>query len=548
MILIIDNYDSFTYNLYQYIGELHQPVEVVRNDRITIEEIRRMNPEGIVLSPGPGRPADAGITEEVIRTLAGTVPILGVCLGHQAMGEVYGGTVTYAMELVHGKSSEATLDRTSKLFRGFPEKITVARYHSLCVARADLPENFQVTAETADGEIMAMEDRKRGLYGLQFHPESVLTKYGKLILQNFITEVLGLPLSTGKGVEIDVAGSEKHQLKAYLKKVVGGGNLSEEEASEAMEIIMSNSSTDAQIASFMTALAMKGETIGEITGFARTMRQKASLLEGLEDSIDIVGTGGDLHHTFNISTTSAFVLAGAGAQVAKHGNRSVSSRSGSADVLESLGVRIDLSPQRVKEVVEKIGVGFMFAPVFHKSMRFAATPRRELGLRSFFNILGPLANPAGTQYILMGVYDEAQVETLGRVLQNLGVRGGMVVHGLDGLDEVSTTSETMVTEIRQGTLRHYVIRPEDYGIPRADMKDLVGGDALENAEITRSILKGTLGPKRDIVVFNSGCALYARGLAASIEEGVAMAKESIDSGKAFGKLEALIAASQEVSP
>lgn len=548
MILIIDNYDSFTYNLYQYIGELHQPVEVVRNDRITIEEIRRMNPEGIVLSPGPGRPVDAGITEEVIRTLAGTVPILGVCLGHQAMGEVYGGTVTYAKELVHGKSSEVALDNGSKLFRGFPDKITVARYHSLCVAREDLPDNFQVTAETADGEIMAMEDRKRRLYGLQFHPESILTKYGKLILQNFITEILGLRLTTGVEVEIDVAGNEKHQLKAYLKKVVGGGNLSEEEASEAMEIIMSNSSTDAQIASFMTALAMKGETIGEITGFARTMRQKAALLEGLEDSIDIVGTGGDLHHTFNISTTSAFVLAGAGAQVAKHGNRSVSSRSGSADVLESLGVRIDLSPQRIKEVVEDIGVGFMFAPVFHKSMRFAATPRRELGLRSFFNILGPLANPAGTRYILMGVYDEAQVETLGRVLQNLGVLGGMVVHGIDGLDEVSTTSETMVTEIRQGTLRHYVIRPEDYGIPRAQMEDLVGGDALENARITRSILEGTLGPKRDIVVFNSGCALYVRGLADSIEKGIAMAEESIDSGKALGKLEALIAASQEVSP
>ena len=540
MILIIDNYDSFTYNLYQYIGELYNNVEVYRNDEITIEEIRALKPAGIVISPGPGRPADAGITEEVIRSLYKEIPILGICLGHQAMGEVFGGIVTYARKIIHGKASEAVIDNKSKIFKGFPDKINVARYHSLCVAEEGLPSNFKVTGKTADGEIMAMEDKKYPLYGLQFHPESILTKYGKLIIRNFITGILGLKLTTLKSIEVDIPENEKNLLKGYLKKVVGGSSLTEEEAEDAMEIIMNNYSTDSQIASFMTALSMKGETIEEITGFARAMRKKAAIIEGLEDALDIVGTGGDLHHTFNISTTSAFVLAGAGAKVAKHGNRSVSSKSGSADVLESLGVKIDLSPAQVKDIVNEVGVGFMFAPVFHRSMRFAATPRRELGLRSFFNILGPLANPASTEYILMGVYDEALVEPLGKVLINLGVKGGLIVHGTDGLDEVSTTSETLVCEIRDGKMKNYVIKGEDYGLEKVGMSELVGGDSLVNSRITLDILRGNKGPKRDIVVFNSGCALYARGLAGSIEEGIAMAIESIDSGKALAKLEQLI--------
>lgn len=540
MILIIDNYDSFTYNLYQYIGELYNNIEVYRNDEITIEQIRALKPEGIVISPGPGRPADAGITEEVIKTFYKEIPILGICLGHQAMGEVFGGVVTYAKKIIHGKASEAVIDNKSKIFKGFPDKINVARYHSLCVAEEGLPSNFKVTGKTADGEIMAMEDKKYPLYGLQFHPESILTKYGKLIIRNFITGILGLKLTTLKSIEVDIPENEKNLLKGYLKKVVGGSSLTEEEAEDAMEIIMNNYSTDSQIASFMTALSMKGETIEEITGFARAMRKKAAIIEGLEDALDIVGTGGDLHHTFNISTTSAFVLAGAGAKVAKHGNRSVSSKSGSADVLESLGVKIDLSPAQVKDIVNEVGVGFMFAPVFHRSMRFAATPRRELGLRSFFNILGPLANPASTEYILMGVYDEALVEPLGKVLINLGVKGGLIVHGTDGLDEVSTTSETLVCEIRDGKMKNYVIKGEDYGLEKVGMSELVGGDSLVNSRITLDILRGNKGPKRDIVVFNSGCALYARGLAGSIEEGIAMAIESIDSGKALAKLEQLV--------
>lgn len=544
MILIIDNYDSFTYNLYQYIGELYGDVMVRRNDEITIDDIRIMKPDGIVISPGPGRPIDSGISLSVIREFYRDIPILGVCLGHQGMGEVFGGVVSYAKEIVHGKPSMIQIDNKSKLYKGFPDKINVARYHSLAVEKESLPNNFLITGITEDGEIMSMEDKKYPLYGVQYHPESILTKYGKLIIKNFITEVIGLRLSTLKSVEINIPQNEKNQLKVYIKKVVEGSSLTEAEASEAMDIIMNNYSTDSQIASFMTALSIKGESIEEITGFAKTMRKNAAVVEGLESAIDIVGTGGDLHHTFNISTTSAFILAGAGAKVAKHGNRSVSSKSGSADVLERLGVKIDLSPDRIKEIVDEVGVAFMFAPVFHKSMRFAATPRREVGLRSVFNILGPLANPAATDYILMGVYDEALVEPLGKVLLNLGIKGGMVVHGLDGLDEVSTTSETLVCEIRNGKLSKYLIRGEDYGLKRTEISKLVGGDSQENSRITLEILGGKKGPMRDIVVFNSACALYVRGIAKTIDEGVRIAKDSIDSGRALKKLQELIKASQ----
>ena len=543
MILIIDNYDSFTYNLYQYFGELYKDVAVFRNDEITIEEIRDLKPAGIVISPGPGRPQDAGISKKAIEEFYSSIPILGICLGHQCIGEVFGGQVSYAKEIIHGKESQVEIDNQSKLFKGFPDKIIVGRYHSLSVREESLPESIRIIGKSDDGEVMALELKDHPVYGLQFHPESILTKYGKLIIRNFITEVMQAKLTTLKGPEVNIPENEKNQLKSYINKVVNGENLNELEASEAMEIIMNNYSTDSQIASFITALRMKGETVEEITGFAKTMRKKAAIIDGLEDAIDIVGTGGDLLHTFNVSTTSAFVIAGAGGKVAKHGNRSVSSKSGSADVLEELGVNINLTPGEVKNIIDDIGIGFMFAPVFHKSMRFAATPRRQTGLRSVFNILGPLANPAATEYILMGVYDEALVETLARVLVNLGVKGGLVVHGRDGLDEVSTTAETIVSEIKEGKVKSYMINSQDFGLQKAEITELVGGDAIANAKITREILVGNKGPKRDIVVFNSGCALYARGMVSSIEEGIKKAEVSIDTGKALKKLEELIIAS-----
>ncbi|MDI6717079.1 MAG: anthranilate phosphoribosyltransferase [Actinomycetota bacterium] len=324
-----------------------------------------------------------------------------------------------------------------------------------------------------------------------------------------------------------------------IRKVVENQHLTREEAELAMDEIMSGEATPAQIASFITALRMKGETVDEISGFAKVMREKASRINpNVEGIVDTCGTGGDQLHTFNISTTAAFVVAGCGLPVAKHGNRSVSSKSGSADVLEALGVRIDLSPEQVERCVKEIGIGFMFAPTFHGAMKYAIGPRREIGIRTVFNILGPLTNPAFASAQVLGVYDPKLTEVMAQVLGNLGVGHALVVHG-DGLDELSNTGENIVSEFKDGKTTTYTLTPEECGIGRAKIDDLKGGAAEENAAIMLDILKGSIGPKRDVVLMNASAALIAAGRASSFKEGVKIAAAAIDSGKAMEKLEAL---------
>ena len=325
-----------------------------------------------------------------------------------------------------------------------------------------------------------------------------------------------------------------------IKQVIENKHLTMDEAEQVMDIIMSGEATPAQIASFITALRMKGETVDEISGFAKVMREKASrITPEVVDIVDTCGTGGDQLHTFNISTTAAFVVAGVGIPVAKHGNRSVSSKSGSADVLEALGIRIDLSPEEVKSCIEEIGIGFMFAPNFHGAMKHAIGPRREIGIRTVFNILGPLTNPASATAQVLGVYDPSLTEVLALVLGNLGVKHALVVHGYDGLDEISNTGESIISELKDGKVATYMITPADCGVARAAIGDLKGGSAEENAAITLDVLKGTKGPKRDVVLMNVAAALIAADKAESFIEGMAIAAESVDSGKALAKLEAL---------
>ena len=540
MILLIDNYDSFTYNLYQYIGEIYEDIIVVRNDEITIEQIEDLKPEAIVISPGPGFPKTAGISIEAVKYFANKIPILGVCLGHQAICEAFDGKVIHAKTLVHGKTSEIAIDTSSPLFKGLPNKITVARYHSLIVDISKFPSCLTMTAKTMDGEIMAFEHKEYSVFGVQFHPESILTKFGKKIIRNFICDIAGLPAKTADYAEMQVAESERHALKKYISKVINSEDLTQKEAQTAMECIMDGCATDAQIGSFLTALRMKGETIDEITGFARVMRKKALKVAHDIPVVDIVGTGGDMANTFNISTTAAFVIAAAGLSVAKHGNRSVSSRSGSADVLEALGVKIDMTPEQAAVCLREIGLSFMFAPSFHKSMKFAASPRREIGVRSVFNILGPLSNPASAEYMLLGVYDEVLLEIMAKVLMNLGLKSAIIAHGNDGLDEITVTDSTKICEIKDGKLIKYEISPIEFGLKLAQRSELVGGTAQENAQITLDIFNGKKDAKRDIVVLNSGVALYTAGFVSSIEDGIKKAVEAIDSGAALNKLDELI--------
>lgn len=337
-------------------------------------------------------------------------------------------------------------------------------------------------------------------------------------------------------------------IQRAIHQLVEGQNLDYEGAKEVMGEIMSGDATQAQISAFLTALRMKGETIDEITACAAVMREKAVRLNPPFPVMDIVGTGGDEAGTFNISTTSAFIAAAGGVKVAKHGNRSVSSKSGAADVLEKLGACLNLSAGQAEQVLERTGMCFLFAPAYHASMKYAAPVRKEIGIRSIFNILGPLANPAGASMQLLGVYDASLVEPLAQVLANLGVIRGMVVCGLDGLDEATLTGPTHVCEIRFGTLLSYEITPEQFGFTRCALGELVGGTPEENAKITQDILSGRLtGPKRDVAVLNAALSLYLGIDDCTIAGCVKTAQDLIDSGAAMRKMAEFVRATREAS-
>jgi anthranilate phosphoribosyltransferase len=334
--------------------------------------------------------------------------------------------------------------------------------------------------------------------------------------------------------------------KENLSKIVKREDLNEEEMSQMITEIFSGDITDAQIGAMMAALATKGETFEELAGAARAMRRKAHRIQASAATVvDTCGTGGDGAHTFNISTTTSFVVAACGVTVAKHGNRSVSSQCGSADLLEALGVKIDTAPEIVEEAVQDIGIGFLFAPMYHGAMKFAAKARKEVGLRSIFNMLGPLTNPAGANCQLLGVYASELTEMFAHALQLLGAKRAFVVHGHDGLDEISVCSPTRVSELKDGLIRTYDISPEQFFNEQAKAEDLLGGNPEENAQITRNILKGEKGPKRNVVLINTAAALVAAGKTEDFKQGIQMAETAIDEGAAVEKMEALITYTQE---
>ena len=331
-----------------------------------------------------------------------------------------------------------------------------------------------------------------------------------------------------------------------LKKIIEKKNLSETEMAQMIADIFSGEITDAQVGAFMAALATKGETFEELAGAASAMRKKARRVQtSAKTVVDTCGTGGDGAKTFNISTTSAFVVAGCGVTVAKHGNRSVSSQCGSADLLEALGVKLDTAPEIVEEAVRETGIGFLFAPLYHGAMKYAAKARKEIGLRSIFNMLGPLTNPASANCQLLGVYAPELTEMFAQALRILSVKRAFVVHGHDGLDEISVCAPTRISELNDGMIRTYDISPEQFFGETAKAGDLVGGSPGDNAGITKSILNGEKGPKRNIILINASAALVAAGKASSLKEGIALAEKSIDSGAATSKLYSLIRFTQE---
>lgn len=555
MILLIDNYDSFTYNLAQYLGELGYQVDVRRNDAITLDEIAAMRPQQIVISPGPGTPDDAGVSLDLIKRFYQEIPILGVCLGHQAIGQAFGGKVVRAQRIMHGKVSPIEHNQQG-IFHNLPSPLTATRYHSLIV-QEPLPDCLEITARGKDAEVMALRHKEYPVVGVQFHPESILTEYGHEMLRNFLQIEAGDFGPAKPAPEPAPAQTETRPtpviifpIKTAINKVMNGDSLNIEEAEEVMSQIMAGEATPAQIGAYLTALRMKGETVEEITGSARAMRSLAAPVRpnaAPADLVDTCGTGGDSAGTFNISTTAAFVVAGTGQKVAKHGNRSVSSKSGSADVLAALGVNLDLTPQQVAQAIDEIGIGFLFAPKLHPAMKHAIGPRRELGVRTIFNVLGPLTNPAGARAQIIGVYDERLTEPLAQVLGELGSRGAFVVHGHEGLDELTTTGPNRVSRLQEGRVTTEMLDPLDLGFARATLADLLGGTAEENAQITRDILAGRQnGPRRDVVVLNAAAALVAAGRADDLPAGIKLANESLDSGAALAVLERFVEFTQRI--
>ncbi len=531
MILVIDNYDSFIYNIVQYVGEFYSDIKVYRNDQITLDKALAMSPDGIIISPGPGRPEDSHVSMDLIKN-DNDIPLLGVCLGHQGIAYGYGGDIIGAKNILHGKSS--VIQHNGKdIFEGVKSSLSGIRYHSLVAKRESLPAKLEIIAESDDGEIMGVKVKGKDVYGIQFHPESILTEDGKAIIKNFVNIVM-------KKKEVQQSDKISGRIKSFIKKVSERNDLKKDEAKEMMDYIMKGNATHSQVSAYLMGLKMKGETSDEIAGSAESMFNVCVRIEsGKNTVVDTCGSGGDNSGSFNISTASAFVVAGSGITVAKHGNRSVTSHSGSADVLEKLGVNIQLSKEEVEKCMDKARIGFIFATLYHPAMKYVMPTRREIGVRTLFNILGPIVNPAAVKYHVMGVYSKELLELIPPVFLYLGHKHSMVIHGEGGLDEASIEGKTYIKEIHDGKITDKVINAEDFGLSGKN-QNLKVDTPEESASMMLNILRGVeKGDPRKAVVLNAGLAIYV-AKEMPLNKAFQAAEESIDSGKAFKALQDLI--------
>jgi hypothetical protein len=534
MILLIDNYDSFVYNVAQYLQELTvEEVKTVRNDQITLADIRKMNPSHIVLSPGPKHPKNSKVCLEILQQID-NIPILGICLGHQALGLVNGATVARLSEPLHGKTSEITVtDENSVLFRGLPKNFEVMRYHSLYVSKRGLPDTLKVTALSTDGVIMAMEHRWKPIYSIQFHPESFFTQYGKNIIKNFLVGTL-------PDENVD-ANNERERLIAnevcskYLKKLQDNLPLSDTDFKEICAVINKKHYDIVQLGALLVLISEKSLYPESLTAFVKNILAYSTTFADERPMIDLCGTGGDGLKTINISTSVAFIVGALGVKVAKHGNRSVTSKSGSTDVLDSLGVEVVTSLMKQLNLLDSKGLAFFHAPFFHPLVGEVKEVRQRLGIRTVFNVLGPLLHPnTKLKYQLVGLYHEPVMRLYAETLKLLGRKHALVVRGNDGLDEISICDETKIVEIKDGKILEYTIAPEMFGFKRAFHADIEGGSPDENAEILLRILKGEeKSAKRDIVVLNAMFALYTAEVVKHPADAKALIEEALESGKVY---------------
>ena len=582
MILLIDNYDSFSYNLYQMLGEMEPDIEVVRNDAITAEEVLQKQPGAIIISPGPGKPSDAGICEEVVKICAGRIPILGVCLGHQAICEAFGAMIVHARELKHGKQSVTRLNRWSLLFKGLPEKIKVARYHSLAVRPDTLPRALRVSAVAEDGEIMAVEHERAPIFGLQFHPESIMTPEGRTILKNFLAIADSFPRAVkdkvnikevqpfnppvlkreslkapeekaakeNKGeAEVETRSSDKREsqnavVNEAIVKLVNGEKLSVEMLKAALEETMSGRASQVSIASLLTALSTRGTTLEEMAACAETVGKHVVSLKHPYEALEISKVGRNRTNIFNISSAVSIILAAAGIKVTGHGSSDMFGGCSEADCLEKLGVNIMLKPEQMSGILEKTNMAFMLDQIYLKPVEHVEAVRKVLPMSTIFNILEPLISPSRPARMLAGVDRGDMRLPVIHFLEMIGVKRVMSVFGQDGMMGISLNAPTDIVELKDGQYTDYIIRPEDFGMERCEAKELEAVSPEENAAVLKAVFSGEKGARRNVIVLNSAAALHlARDI--SMEEGIRAAEDILDSGRAKDKLEELVRETNE---
>lgn len=521
MILLIDNYDSFVFNIKTMLNQLtNDEIAVYRNDKITLDEIKRLSPNAIILSPGPKHPKDSGICLEIFKARL-NVPVLGICLGHQALGLCFGAKIQRLKEVAHATSSQISLIAQSELFREFPKDFSVMRYHSLEVV--DLPSELEALAYTKDKVLMAMRHKNLPYFGVQFHPESYFSEYGLKIFENFLKF---------KGQTSQKA-SEKPTLTGFITKLQDNQGLNTDDFAQICQIIASREYEAVQLGALLVLITEKSLDERSLSALVSNILKYSQTFNDESEMIDIVGTGGDGFKSINVSTTTAFILGALGVKVAKHGNRAISSASGSSDVLGALKIPAFDSIAKQVKVLDEQGLTFFHAPFFHSLVGEVKEVRAKLGVRTVFNVLGPLLHPnLSLKYQLMGNYHAPVHRLLIEVLRNLGRKHALVVRGNDGMDEISICDETSIYELKDGQIFNYTISPEQFGFKRAFHSEIVGGDAKQNAKILLDTLSGKQkGAKFDIVVLNAMFALYTANRVPTPAAAKDIVLEAIHSGK-----------------
>ena len=539
-ILFIDNVDSFTYNLVDQLRNSKHCVTVYRNTipaDVIIEKLSQMQNPILMLSPGPGTPSEAGCMPELLKRLKGQLPIIGICLGHQAIVESYGGSIVPAGDILHGKASLIEHDEQA-MFRGLPNPLPVARYHSL--KGENIPNTLTINA-LCNNIVMAVRNDHDRVYGFQFHPESILTTQGVKLLEQTIEWALNPPQPKSQSKPEAIIDKQEYNIQPIINKLYLGQTLTQDESKILFNLIIQGKIEPTVLATAVISMKVRGERPDEIAGAAQALLENADSFDIPDyEFTDIVGTGGDGTNSINISTASAFVAAALGYKVAKHGNRGVSSKSGSSDVLSALGIKLNMPAEASRKALDELGVCFLFAQQYHSGFRHAAPVRQQLKTRTIFNVLGPLINPSRPKRILLGVYHPDLIKPIAETLKMLGYTHAYVVHG-SGMDEVAIHGETQVAEVRNGEIRYFTLMPQDFGLKQYTLKDIEGGTPEMNRDMLISILQGHGKPAHEAAIAANVAMLMSLFGQSDLKQNAQQAIDMMHSGKAYTLLQQLAA-------